>query len=118
MNQGRELSALSSGFLIVVGLIADGFKIGLDAFFGIGMVLNPFLVTPITALVFGIVFSHNGMSMFSGKRAWAGWSNLIFSFVPVLDFLPDWTAYAIYLAVVSWIARRRNAAQMQTAGRV
>jgi hypothetical protein len=96
----EEKLPLSAGiFLIIVGLLADGAKILLDALFGIGMILDPFLVTPITALIFGITLSHNGISMFSGKRSWAGWTNLIFSFIPILDFLPDWTVYAIYLTV-------------------
>jgi hypothetical protein len=109
MNNEPALSPLSAGFLIIVGLVADTAKILLDALFGVGIILDPFIVTPVTALVFGIVLTHNGMSMFSGRRAWAGWANLIFSFVPVLDFLPDWTAYAIFLAATSWMARRANA---------
>lgn len=109
MSEQGELSAASSGFLIVVGLIADGTKILLDAFFGIGIILDPFVISPITALIFGIVLWHNGMSMFSGKRSWAGWSNFIFSLIPVLDFLPDWTAYAIFLAITSRQSRQSRA---------
>jgi hypothetical protein len=99
MNREQKLSLGAGGFLIVVGLLADATKILLDILFGVGIILDPLLITPVTALIFGITLSHNGIPMFSGKRSWAGWTNLIVSLIPVLDFLPDWTVYAIYLTV-------------------
>ncbi|MDR3570722.1 MAG: hypothetical protein P4L81_00785 [Candidatus Pacebacteria bacterium] len=92
------LSLTSSILLIVIGLIADIAKAVLDFFF-VGFILDPFVITPITAIVFGMILDQNGISMFSGKRWVAGWVNLVFSLIPVLDWLPDWTAYAVYLAI-------------------
>lgn len=99
MSKEKKLPLSAGVFLIIVGLLADGIKVLLDFAFGIGIILDPFVVTPITALIFGITLDHNGISMLSGKRSWAGWTNLIFSFIPVWDMLPDWTIYAIYLTI-------------------
>ncbi|HUO50383.1 MAG TPA: hypothetical protein VMU25_02360 [Candidatus Paceibacterota bacterium] len=102
LEEKKHLSFGSKLFLFSAGIFFDGLKIGLDAFFGVGLVLDPFFITPIAALIFGITLSHNDIPVFSGKRAWASWTNLIFSFIPVLDFLPDWTTYAVYLIFAYW----------------
>lgn len=87
-------------FLICAGIVFDIIKLGFDALFGIGIILDPLFITPIAGLVFWIVLRHNDVPMFTGERSWAGWSNIVFSLTPILDALPDWTAYAIYLSVV------------------
>lgn len=100
-EESPRLSIGGGVLLIFIALLVDGAKVAADAFFGIGLVINPFVITPIAAIIFAIVLDHYGISMFSGKAAWAGWSNLVFSMVPVLDFLPDWTAYAVFLMIAS-----------------
>jgi hypothetical protein len=97
MKDEPKLPLIAGGFLIVVGIIADVAKVGLDALFGIGFILDPLIITPITGLIFWITLNHNNISMFSGKNSWSGWANLVYSFIPGLDFLPDWTVYAVYL---------------------
>ena len=82
--------------LIFLGIIFDGLKIILDAVF-IGVIVDPLFVTPMAAISFGLVLSHYNKPMFSGKRAAASWINIIVSIIPILDMLPDWTAYALYL---------------------
>lgn len=99
MNKER-LSFGTKVALIFAGLFWDGLKVVLD-FGGVGLILDPFLITPLAAFTFAIILSESGIevSMFSGKNSWAGWVNLLFSLVPILDILPDWTVYAIYLVV-------------------
>lgn len=97
---------MSAGFLlIVVGAGADSAKFALEYLFGVGLVLDPFLISPTTALIFWLVMQHNNVPMFSGKRAAAGWTNLVVAEIPGIDALPDWTAYAIYLTVAPRIGR-------------
>ena len=105
MQPEPTLSTGALFFLFIIGGIADLLKIAFEAFFGIGLVLNPFLVTPLTALIYGIVFAHFGLPMFRGKFAKGSWFNLIVSLTPILDFLPDWTAYNIYLAITNSLKR-------------
>jgi|ERR1700733_3327412 hypothetical protein len=98
MNEDEGRLPVAAGiFLIVVGIIADVSKVGLDALFGIGFILDPLLITPIAWFLFLITLNHNNIPMFTGKRGWVGWANLVYSFLPGLDFLPDWTVYAVYL---------------------
>jgi hypothetical protein len=97
MNQEKRLPLAAGGFLIIVGAIADATKVALDFFFGIGFILDPVLITPVTWMIFMITFLHNDVPMMSGKRGWAGWTNLIVSAVPGVDILPDWTTYALYV---------------------
>ena len=100
MNGGQQdLSLAAGGLLIVIGGIADVTKLGLEAAFGIGIILDPVLISPVTALTFWVILQHNGIPMFSGKRSVSGWTNLVFAEAPVVDALPDWTVYAIYLTV-------------------
>jgi hypothetical protein len=98
MNEDEgKLSVEAAIFLIIVGIIADVTKVGLDVVFGIGFILDPFLITPIAGFIFWLTLYHNNISMLGGKRWWVGWTNLVYSFLPGLDFLPDWTVYAVYL---------------------
>ncbi len=99
MTGEKKLSSGSALFLIVIGIFADGAKLLLDLLFGIGIVLDPLLITPITTLIFWITLHHNNISMFGGKLAAASWTNEAVSLIPGIDALPDWTAYAIYLAI-------------------
>jgi hypothetical protein len=99
MNDEKRLSSGARGILIVAGLFFDGLKIGLDAAFGLGIILDPLLITPIATVAFWLILDHNGISMFSGKHWVSGWVNMIFSFIPILDVFPDWTVYAIYLSI-------------------
>lgn len=99
MSGQAHLSNLSKGFLLVVALSADGAKIGLDALFGIGIILDPLVITPATAMIFWVVFQHNGMPMFTGRFGTAGWINLGVSLTPGVDAVPDWTVYTAYLLV-------------------
>ncbi len=101
MNGEKKRLPIGACFLLIFfGLLFDFLKTGLDLLF-VGFILDPIFVTPVAAFTFAIILSYNGVSMFSGKRWASGWINLIFSFIPVLDFLPDWTAYALYLSFVS-----------------
>jgi hypothetical protein len=97
MNKQKKLPAVAAGFLLVVALIADGTKFALDFLFGIGIVLDPIFITPLTTLVFWITLNHNNISMFSGKNWASAWVNEVVSFTPGIDALPDWTVYTIYL---------------------
>jgi hypothetical protein len=99
MNRPRHLSGSSKGFLFVVSLMADGAKIFLDLLFGIGIVLDPLVITPITTIIFWIVFMHNDMPMFSGRYGSAGWINLSVSLTPGIDAVPDWTIYTSYIII-------------------
>ena len=96
MNKHEPLPVGACILLIFLGVLFDGLKVILDAVF-IGVVADPFFVTPLAAISFAIILAHYDRPMFSGKRAAAGWINLFVSMVPILDMLPDWTAYALYL---------------------
>lgn len=100
-TEGR-LTAGAALFLLFIGIIADAAKFFLDFLFGIGLLLDPLFITPITTLIFWITLNHCGVSMFSGKNWAAAWVNEIFSLTPGIDAFPDWTTYTIYL-----IARNR-----------
>jgi hypothetical protein len=76
-------------------VLADAAKIGLDLLFGIGFILDPVFISPVTCMIFWITLNHNGIPMFSGKRAWMGWTNLIVAETPGVDATSDWTIYAI-----------------------
>jgi hypothetical protein len=97
MNKEKRLPLAAGGFLIAVGGIADAVKFALDMLFGIGVILDPLVISPITWMIFWITLQHNGISMFSGKRGIAGWVNIAIAECPGVDALPDWTVYAIYL---------------------
>lgn len=99
MSGSKKLSGTAEVFLLVLAVLADAAKFLLDLLFGIGFILDPLFITPITTLIFWITLNHNGVSMFSGKNAVAGWVNEIVSLTPGVDALPDWTAYTIYLIV-------------------
>ena len=105
MNEEKRLPSGAMGFLFVVALMADGIKIALDFLFGVGFILDPLLITPFTLAVYWIVYNHNGVPMFSGKRAAAGWINLVVSLCPVIDIIPDWTIYTIYMWITDRIGR-------------
>ena len=94
MNEQKKLSKAARMFLIIVGLIADSLKIGLEFFFGIGLALDSFFISPIALVIFTITFMHNGVPMFSGKRGWMGWTNLVVGETPLVNALPNWTMYA------------------------
>jgi hypothetical protein len=98
MKGGKKLPKTALFFLFIVAIIADGTKFLLDLLFGIGFILDPVFITPITTGIFWITLNHNGVPMFSGKNWAAGWINEIVSLTPGIDALPDWTAYTIYLA--------------------
>ncbi len=98
MSDG-QLSIGAGLFLLFIGLIIDGLQFALNWIY-IGIIVNPVLLTPLAWLIFAIVLDHNNMSMFSGKRAWAGWLTLGAEFFPGLDgFIPGWTVYAVFLMV-------------------
>jgi len=97
MNPQGRLSGGAEVFLITVAVGADGAKFLLDALFGIGLVLDPVFITPLTTLVFWITLNHNNISMFSGTYGAASWVNELVSLTPGIDALPDWTAYTVYL---------------------
>ena len=96
MSEG-QLPLGAGGFLICVGILADGMKFFLDLLFGIGLILDPFLISPLTWLIFWITLRHYDIPMMSGKRGAAGWANLIIAEIPGIDAIPDWTIYAFYL---------------------
>lgn len=106
MNSENRLPASAGGFLLVVALIADGSKIMLDALFGMGFILDPVLITPITTAIFWITLNHNGISMFSGRNWAAAWTNELVSLTPGVDALPDWTVYTVYLLANNRIRTR------------
>ena len=97
MSDQQELPLSAGILLIAIGAGADTTKFVLDAAFGIGIVLDPLVISPITTLIFWIVLQHNGVPMFSGRRAVSGWINLAVAETPLLDAAPDWTVYAAYL---------------------
>lgn len=103
MNE-KQLPVGAGVFLIIVGLVADGTKALLDFLFGIGFILDPCLISPVTWIIFWITLSHNGIPMMSGKRGTSGWINLAIAEVPGVDALPDWTFYAFYLLVSSRVS--------------
>jgi hypothetical protein len=97
---------LSAGILLIaVGAGADTTKFALEYFLGIGLVLDPLLISPVTALIFWVVHVHNDVPMFSGKRAAAAWINLAVAETPAVDALPDWTVYAAYLTFAPRVAK-------------
>ncbi len=104
MNSQKKLSGTAIGFLFFVAILADASKFALDLLFGVGFILDPFLITPLTTGVFWITLSHNGVSMFSGKNWVAAWTNEIISLTPGVDALPDWTVYTSYLVMNNRIA--------------
>ena len=93
---GREADGWYPAGTYTPEAFAEKLKIILDAVF-IGVIVDPLFVTPMAAISFGLVLSHYNKPMFSGKRAAASWINIIVSIIPILDMLPDWTAYALYL---------------------
>lgn len=95
MNGERKLPGSARVFLVAVGVLADGTKVGLDLTLGIGVILDPLFISPVTCMIFWITLNHNGIPMFSGKRGWMGWTNLIVAETPAVDALPDWTIYAL-----------------------
>lgn len=99
MSEPGHLSALSTVFLFIVALGADGTKLALEFLFGIGLILDPFVISPVTAMIFWVVFTHNDMPMFSGRFASAGWTNLFVSVTPGVDAVPDWTVYTCYIVI-------------------
>lgn len=83
--------------MIFVGAIVDAAGAFLTSIY-IGIILNPFILTPFAWLIFAIVLDRNGVSMLSGKRAVAGWLTLLAEFAPGFDgIIPGWFAYALYL---------------------
>lgn len=96
MDDQRHVPISAGIFLVIVGLIADSVQFFLTLI-AIGFLLSP-IVSAFTAMVFGITLAHNGRSMFSGKRSWAGWLALFSEIIPGIDgLLPGWTGYALYL---------------------
>ncbi|HEV3245353.1 MAG TPA: hypothetical protein VG102_03270 [Candidatus Paceibacterota bacterium] len=108
MKKQRVLPRTAIVFLFFIGAIADGTKILLDLLFGIGFILDPLFVSPITTVIYWITMNHNGVPMFSGQNWAAAWINEVVALTPGIDGLPDWTAYNIYLAINNEIV---NAAQ-------
>ena len=43
-SEKKRLPSTARGFLVVVGVLADGTKIGLDITLGIGVILDPVLI--------------------------------------------------------------------------
>ena len=95
MNGEKKLPTTARIFLVAVGGLADITKIALDFFFGIGIFLDPMLISPVAWVIFWITFNHNGIPMFSGKRGWMGWVNLGVGETPGVDASPNWTIYAL-----------------------
>lgn len=91
-------------FLLFIAVMADGTKALLDLLFGIGIIIDPLFISPITTGIFWITLNHNGVPMFSGKNAAAGWTNEIISLTPGIDIVPDWTTYTIILMAKDRIA--------------
>lgn len=104
MSGEKRLPTTAGVFLLFVAVIADAAKFLLDLLFGIGFILDPCFISPVTWMIFWITLNHNGIPMMSGKRGAAGWINLIVAEVPGLDALPDWTAYTIYLIASNRVA--------------
>lgn len=98
MTEHKPLPTGACLALIFVALLADAAKIVLD-FLLIGVVIDSILITPITAFIFWLILSMNGKSMFEGKRTRASIMNLLVSIVPIINAIPDWTAYATYLTL-------------------
>jgi hypothetical protein len=100
MSKRKKLPLGSGAFLMMIGGLADGTKLVLTFLFGIGFILNPLIISPITWLIFWITLSHYDIPMMSGKGGTAGWINIFIAEVPGVDAVPDWTTYAIYLTMV------------------
>ena len=97
MNKEKRLPATARGFLTVVGVMADVTKIALEFSLGIGIILDPVFISPMTWMIFWITLTHNGVPMFSGRRGWMGWTTVAVGVTPVVDALPNWTTYALSL---------------------
>lgn len=99
MSAQNKLPGSTIGFLFFVAFIADGAKILLDLLFGVGVILDPFFITPVAAGIFWFTLDQYDVPMLSGKNAGAGWVNLIVSLTPIVDMIPDWTLYTLLLLI-------------------
>lgn len=100
MNTGR-ISSATGWFMIACAALVDGIQFLLVLIPFIGWVLGWFL-TIIAAFLFGIWFSHHGVSMMSPKRILGFGGTLLGEILPFINGAPFWTSLVVYTVINEW----------------
>jgi len=100
MNTSR-VSLFGGGLMMAVAGLFDGIQFLLALIPFIGIFLSS-VVTVVAALVFGIWFSHNDMSIMDPKRALRFLGTMLGEFIPGVNAIPIWTSSVTYTVIQEW----------------
>lgn len=110
-----RISKLGGGIAVFLALSIDLLQLGLD-FIGIGGVINPFMITPITYLSFWTWFVLKGIKFGSRKNATTVLIGSIIEMIPYVDLLPGITVMTARIILNSRVEDLANSGTL--AGRV
>ncbi|PIR84180.1 hypothetical protein COU18_00285 [Candidatus Kaiserbacteria bacterium CG10_big_fil_rev_8_21_14_0_10_51_14] len=100
MNTSK-ISGGTGGVMICFAMVVDGMQglITLIPFIG-------FLIAPVmsifAALLFGIWFSHNDVSMMDPKRVLGFGGTILGEVMPIVNVIPFWTGNITYTVIQEW----------------
>ncbi len=94
MKEREHISSSSAFFLILVAFCLDGIQ-AILTFLYIGIVVNPIL-NVFFSMIFFLWMQHIGIKRYLGLTMTG-----VAEFVPVLNVLPVWTGYMIYVVGTS-----------------
>lgn len=99
MSEEPAIGIGTAFMMVIVALIIDGIQ-ALLTFILIGFLVNP-VISVCAAMVFGIWFSHHGMSMMSPKNIAPFLGTMLGEFTPVINAFPVWTGFVIFKVIRS-----------------
>jgi hypothetical protein len=100
MNTSR-ISLVGGGLMIAFAGLVDFIQFLFTFIPFIGMFLSS-MVTFVVALIFGIWFSHNEMSMMDPKRILRFLGTMLGEFTPGINAVPIWTGSVSYTVIQEW----------------
>ena len=94
----RRSIGLGTAFMMVfMALLVDGTQ-GFLSWILVGFFVNP-IIDVCVAMMFGIWFSHHGVSMMSAKNIAPFLGTIVGEFLPFISALPLWTFYIIFALI-------------------
>lgn len=97
----ERIGSLTGKLMITVAALIDitQFLLVLIPFVGwlLGMVLSI-----LTSFLFGIWFSHHGVSLMSSKRVLGFLGTMLGEWIPFIDAAPFWTCLVAFTVIQEW----------------
>ena len=109
-SQEGHIGTATAFMMIAVAFIFDAVGALLDLLL-LGAFMSP-VIDFVAAMVFGMWFSANGVSLMSHKRFLGFAATIVVEFFPFINSLPAWTGFIVY----SIIKNRAKAAQVSMPG--